>query len=224
MVAQAMIASGDDVKAFPRDLGRKLRLWLAMLPASTGLATLRACVKLWYGVSPERIGVFSAGNDPAMRAAIIGAAIDDREPLKRFVPPITHTDPKAEHSSLAVSFAARLACCEATVRGDELLEKLRLLLGEAADLDELLSLLERAVESVSRGDSTRRFAKQLGLAKGVSGYVYHTVPVAVHAWLRLQQDFKLAIQSVVQCGGDTDSTAAIVGGIAGCHVQGGHSR
>jgi ADP-ribosyl-[dinitrogen reductase] hydrolase len=58
----------------------------------------------------------------------------------------------------------------------------------------------------------------LGLAKGVSGYVYHTVPVAIHAWLSNQKDFSKAITQIIECGGDADSTAAIVGGIVGARV------
>jgi hypothetical protein len=42
--------------------------------------------------------------------------------------------------------------------------------------------------------------------------------VALHAWLSNQENFRDAVVAVVQCGGDTDTTAAIVGGIVGCHV------
>ena len=55
-------------------------------------------------------------------------------------------------------------------------------------------------------------------AKGVSGYVYHSVPVAIHAWLVHQRDYRSAVTSVIQCGGDTDSIGAIVGGIVGAAV------
>lgn len=221
MVAQAMVAAGDDAEWFTRDFAWRLRFWLLGLPAGTGLATLRACLRLCRGVSTNRSGVFSAGNGPAMRAPIIGAAIDDLEQLKSFVRAatrITHTDPKAEHGALAVALAARLACGETSVAGADFIGKLRLLLHEEPEVDELLSLLESAVDSVSRGDSTTAFAAELGLANGVSGYVNHTVPVVVHAWLQNQQDYRQAVESVVRCGGDADSTAAMVGGIVGCHL------
>lgn len=60
MVAQSLIASGDDVDQFARQFGRRLRWWLLALPAGIGKATLRASVKLWFGVSPTSSGVFSA--------------------------------------------------------------------------------------------------------------------------------------------------------------------
>ena len=58
----------------------------------------------------------------------------------------------------------------------------------------------------------------MGLSKGVSGYVYHTVPVALHAWLSHQNDYRSAVMAVISCGGDADSTGAIVGGIVGASV------
>lgn len=220
MVAQALIESGDDVDAFTRGLGRRLRYWLLSLPAGTGLATLRAVTRLCVGVSPDRSGVFSAGNGPAMRAPILGAAVKDRELLRRFVRAstrMTHTDPKAEFGALTVALAARLACENQHVEGATFSQQLRELLADEP-ADELFSLVDHAVESVARGEPLSTFAASLGLSKGVSGYVYHTVPVAIHAWLSHQQDYRRAIMEVVSCGGDTDSTAAIVGGIVGCSV------
>ena len=84
--------------------------------------------------------------------------------------------------------------------------------------EELLDLVGRAVESAERAETTPEFAASLGLGRGVTGYVYHTVPVALHAWLRHPHDLRTAIIEVVRCGGDTDTTAAIVGGIVGAAV------
>jgi hypothetical protein len=53
------------------------------------------------------------------------------------------------------------------------------------------------------------------LDHGVTGYAYHTVPVALHAWFRHGDDYRQAVLGVIACGGDTDTTAAIVGGIVG---------
>ena len=74
------------------------------------------------------------------------------------------------------------------------------------------------MNSANDGQSTESFADSLGLSKGVSGYVYHSVPVAIHASFVHQHDFRSAVTSVIQCGGDTDSTGAIVGGIIGTAV------
>jgi hypothetical protein len=40
----------------------------------------------------------------------------------------------------------------------------------------------------------------------------------MHAWLKHPRDFRSAVISVIRCGGDTDTTAAIVGGIVGSAV------
>src|SRR5882672_9925214 len=53
-VAQSLLTHPDDVVAFQRCLAWKLRWWLLGLPAGIGLATLKAILKLWIGISPSR--------------------------------------------------------------------------------------------------------------------------------------------------------------------------
>ena len=62
------------------------------------------------------------------------------------------------------------------------------------------------------------FAIALGLARGVTGYIYHTVPVAVYAWLRHYGDFRATVEAALDCGGDTDTVGAIAGALAGATV------
>lgn len=219
MVAQALIDAKGNAGEFQRLLARRFRWWLLGAPAGVGLATLRATIRLWIGYSPERSGVRSAGNGPAMRAAILGVAIRDFDQLGEFVrvsTRLTHTDPKAELGALAVALAARLASFREKITPYEYLDYLTDLIG--TEDSELISLIAQAADSVNAGKCTVAFAESLGLAKGVSGYVYHTVPVAIHAWLSHQHDCRTAIMAVVQCGGDADSTGAIVGGIVGAGV------
>ena len=219
MAAQALIACGGDPAKFASLFARGLRWWILGAPAGVGLATLKATLKLWAGFSPSRSGIFSAGNGPAMRSAVIGAAIDDLSMLKQFVREstrVTHTDPKAEYGALAVALAAHLAAKGDGVSGASFLSALSSLVDPLAD--ELLTLARQAVDSAERAEITTGFAASLGLERGVTGYVYHTVPVALHAWLRHPHDLRAAIIEVVRCGGDTDTTAAIVGGIVGAAV------
>ena len=54
---------------------------------------------------------------------------------------------------------------------------------------EITDLLRQAIESVYAGQSTKQFAESIGLGRGVSGYTYDTVPVAIHAWLSSPRDF-----------------------------------
>ena len=216
LVAQSLISSGSDIDAFTRDLGRRLRWWFAALPAGLGRATLRSCVKLWFGVPPNRSGVFSAGNGPAMRSAIFGAWFDDIDTMVEFVRAsarITHSDPKAEYGAIAVALATHVGRHSINLDGELFLDQLAGLLGP--DGSELVALLQPVVASVSSGESTLDFALSNGFDRGVSGYTYHTVPVVIHAWLSNPRDYRAAVSSVILCGGDADTTAAIVGGIVG---------
>lgn len=219
MVAQSLIAAAGDVQRFRRELAWRLRLWLLGLPAGLGMATLRAVLRLWRGVSPERSGVWSAGNGPAMRTPILGAAIDDVDRLRELVTAttrITHTDPKADHGALTVALAARMARREGMVDPREFQRHVEAVLGDPAA--ELHALLGGVAESVANGTTTQEYAGTVGLEQGVSGYVYHTVPVAIHAWLSNPGDFRNAVTAVIECGGDADTSAAIVGGIVGSAV------
>jgi len=90
--------------------------------------------------------------------------------------------------------------------------------GDCENAEELFALIENIAASVERMESTPSFAASLGLQHGVSGYIFHTVSVCLHAWLSHQDDARKAILEAVRCGGDADSTAAIVGGIVGAHV------
>jgi ADP-ribosylglycohydrolase len=220
MVAQALIASGAEVDAFARRLAWGFRRWLLGVPAGIGWATLRATLKLWCGFGPRTSGVFSAGNGPAMRSAALGAAVDDLSRLRvlvEVVTRITHSDPKAEYGALAVALAARHARTHADPDGNGYLEELRSSLPQGATV-EFLPLMEAAVRSAAAGESTPAFTGARGWRRGVSGYVYRTVPAAVHAWLRRPRDFRAGVADVIRCGGDTDTTAAIVGGIIGSGV------
>lgn len=217
MTAQALIVSAGDPAAFGAALARQLRGWLLCAPAGIGLATLRALLRLSAGVGWERSGVWSAGNGPAMRAPLLGVAFGGRpdrlRELVRISTRITHTDPKAEQGALAIALAAHHA--HLTARPDPAAYLANLRRALALDGGEILALAERAAQSADRGESTEAFADSLGLQTGVGGYILHTVPVAVQAWLRHPDDFREAITAVVRCGGDTDTTAAILGGVLG---------
>ena len=219
MVAQSLLKHPDDAAAFAGSLAWRLRWWFLGLPAGVGLATARACLKLWLGFPPDRSGVYSAGNGPAMRSALLGAYFrEDQDMTERFVTAstrLTHTDPRALTGALAVAKLAAWAVQHAPAEppsaefvGD-LLAKL------APDDREWGELVGKMLAAWARGDSVAAFASSLGLSGGVTGYVYHTVPVAVYAWLRHYGDFRASLEAALDCGGDTDTVGAIVGALAG---------
>lgn len=221
-VAQSLLRHPDSPIRFARRLGWCLRGWLLFLPAGIGFATLRAILKLWMGFSPNCSGVFSAGNGPAMRVAIIGAFFahnpEQRAAYVAASTCLTHTDPKALIGATAI---AELAAW--TVR-DRLTQR--------PSLERFISLLDRcgphdldwlsAVATIARAGrddwTVAELADRLGLANGVTGYMYHTIPVVVYAWFRHFGDFRKTLTEVLDCGGDTDTTGAIVGALAGIVV------
>ncbi len=225
MVAQSLIAANFDVDTFTVLFARRLRWWFLMLPAGVGFATMRACLKLWLGFPARSSGVFSAGNGPAMRSAIFGAVFDDVDEMAKFVRAssrITHSDPKAEHGAMAVALAAMWSRQRA-MSGEQTSIDAAGFVNQLADVlkaeaDELVVLLRGVLASVESAQSTIAYADSIGLHQGVTGYVYHTVPVVIHAWLLNPDDFRAAVSSVIECGGDADTTAAIIGGIVGTGV------
>ena len=219
ITGQALLPAGGDPRRFARSLAWRLRWWLVGCPPAIGLATLKACLKLWLGFGPNRSGVWSAGNGPCMRAPILGVAFENRPDLMtefvRRCTRITHTDPKAEQAALAIAWAANLSEMGMT-RPREVAELLTMELGESAG--ELAALIRRAAASAEAGQATESFAAELKLGRGVTGYALHCVPVVIQAWLRHPEDYVAAVCAIIRCGGDTDTNAAVLGGIVGARV------
>ncbi len=220
MVAQSLIVAAGNPDIFTRNLAERLRWWLVRLPAGVGFATLRSICKLWLGFSPHHSGVYSAGNGAAMRSALIGVCYGDRPQLMvemvQCSTRITHSDPKAEFGAIAVALAAYLSITDISIDCHEYFDLLSKLLPPTAT--EFLALIDLAIASLKANQTTPEFAINMGWKRGISGYVYQTVPIAIHAWLSHPENYHDAILAVIKCGGDTDTTAAIVGGIVGSRV------
>jgi len=221
-VAQSLLAHPDSSGLFTRRLSWCLRWWILSLPAGVGLATLKSILRLWVGISPSRSGVYSAGNGPAMRSAPIGAffafAPDLLDGYLQASTKITHTDSRALIGAKAVAYLTALSIREDSTERPSL-EKFSKVLQSAnnqdEDWDNLVTLISAAYR---QRQSVDQFAESLGLFKGITGYVYHTVPVAVYAWYKHFGDFEQTVSAVLNCGGDTDTTGAIAGALAGAVV------
>lgn len=232
MTAQALLRSGGDRHRFRRSLAWRLRWWFLACPPGIGLATLKACVRLWLGWPSDRSGVRSAGNGPAMRAAILFMAAgcpDEPDGTDNFYPlgyvpwirdstRLTHADPQADLGVFTIRVAAGIAAMREKHPLDNSywwfwdggLETWR-----ETDIHRHLSAIRPAYEA---NKSVADFAADLKLARGVTGYIAHTVPVAVYAFLRHPDDYRTAIESVIRLGGDTDTVAAITGALVGARV------
>lgn len=218
ILAQALNHSGGNPERFQKLLARGLRHWLLFLPAGVGLATARSIFKLWLGFSPERSGVYSAGNGPMMRAALLGVVFRDspekRTLFNRIHSRLTHTDPKAEYCSRAIvelaalftqpepdlsldSIFATLAFEDADSNFRALLESIRIHLDDLGSLPDLLTALDAKC------------------AEGVSGYCYHTLAAVLHCGIAHDWHPTKALPAIWSAGGDTDTTGAILGALCG---------
>ncbi len=213
LTTQALLAAGDDAALFGRALASRLRWWLLSLPGGCGKATARGLLRSWVGFSPSRSGVSSAGNGPAMRSAIIGLCwADDQQRRTEFVTistTITHRDERALAAARAVAEAAAWIVSSAST--DLLWERWRACSGEASWIN-LVTALETHYRA---GDSLDAYATALGCPHYVSGYAYHSVPVALFAWLRHRGDPSACLAAILRCGGDTDTIGAIAGALLG---------
>lgn len=220
-VVQSLVSSNLDPDQFERNLARSFRWWLAGVPAGVGFATLRAVFKLWLGFPPHRSGVFSAGNGPAMRSPILGIVFGkDVDVLSDWVlrsTRITHSDPKAFFGALAIALAAHLSALSQNVLPQRFVHIISTALSEY-ESKEFIELMDKAVASAQDNQSVGDFSKSIGSRNGISGYMYHTVPCVIQAWLRYQDDFAGGLQEILSAGGDTDTSGAILGAILGARV------
>nr|WP_315490398.1 ADP-ribosylglycohydrolase family protein [uncultured Rhodoferax sp.] len=220
MVAQSLIVSGGDAARFARNFAWRLRGWLVALPAGVGMATGRAILKLWLFFPPWYSGVRSAGNGPAMRAAVLGVAFgNDPEALRRLnnvSACITHRDDRAQDGALTVAIAAHLSATSTATISAQVFSTL---MAERLPANSATLASIRAVAgSLAAGESAADFVAALGSKNGVSGYMLHTLPAVLHVWLRHQDDYIGGVTEMIRLGGDSDSTAAILGGIIGARV------
>ena len=166
-------------------------------------------------------GVFGRQRPRHAKRAIGGYFHDQPEMLRRFVlasTQVTHTDPKAAIGAEAVARIAAWAVEHAATEKPDI-GSIRARLAELAPRDpDWRKWIDGMETAAATGRCVSEFAASLGLAKGVSGYVYHTVPVAVYAWLRHYGDFRGTLEAALECGGDTDTVGAIAGALAGATV------
>jgi len=220
MVAQALLTHPDDANAFQRTLAWKFRWWFVGLPGGVGLATAKACLKLWIGFPADKCAVNSAGSGPPMRSAILGAYFADNSAKRReFVlasSRLTHRGWQAETAAMAVAECAALVTASNGQPEPALIFSTLEKLSSEPEWQRILNTIKVSLEAKL---SVRDFACAFGLKNAVSGYSLHVVPVALYAWLRHPGDFRMALTSALDCGGDTDTVGAILGALAG--VSGG---
>jgi hypothetical protein len=97
---------------------------------------------------------------------------------------------------------------------DELWDRLSSLSG----LAEWAGLVAKLREAWTSEWAVERFAAAIGAKRGVSGYAFQSVPLAIYAAVRHSVDFAAALEGCVACGGDTDTVGAMAGALVGARV------
>lgn len=207
MVAESLIAH-DGFN--PDDLSQRYVEWMTSGRArGWGRTTLAAIQNLMAGKHWSESGIVgSLGNGTAMRAAPFGVYFrDDLELLVKVVKidsAITHASEDAEAGALAIALAAAYAALRDT---DNLLEKIHPYLPDSKVKNTIYSL-DALVNSSMISPS------QALKVLGTKANVQETVPAALYCFLKCRA-FWGGVETAIRAGGDTDTTAAIVGALFG---------
>lgn len=203
LLGEALLAGCGEPETSAREFGKRLVGWFRWGPPGIGMATLRASLSLMVG---RPGGVASAGNGAAMRAAPLGLySAADRPGLVRALSTVTHTDPRAVDGALVVAEAVALLVQGREADWPTLSQSL-----PGIDL-RLREALDQAWKLVRFEASPELRAQRLGC----SGYVLHSVPLALAALWSRPATFLEGLQAVVLRGGDADSNGAIAGALLG---------
>jgi ADP-ribosylglycohydrolase len=174
----------------------------------------------WRALAERVFPGGSYGNGSAMRVAPLGAYFHD-QPAARVVAEaersaeVTHAHPEAKAGAAAVALAAWRA---AGSRGDAPPAVVDLLASVSACLERSSRVARGLGEAASLppetplGDAVRR------LGNGSHVTCADTVPLALWIAFAHLEDFGGAIRHAIAAGGDTDTVAAIVGGIVAARV------
>ncbi|MBF0547531.1 MAG: ADP-ribosylglycohydrolase family protein [Candidatus Riflebacteria bacterium] len=221
-IAQSLIGESENPEKFAVVFSRYLRLWILTLPAGVGWATLRSGILLLLGFSPYRSGVFSAGNGPAMRSALIGAFFynspQKRDEFVKASTTISHTDPKAFIGAKAVADLTAFLFQKNPGNLPKVEEINKILIEVAPENPEWQQIIQKLFDGLKNSLSPTQFAGEIAGKKGISGYVYQTVPIAIFCAIHSEFNLPKTIESLILCGGDTDTTCAIAGAMIGAFV------
>lgn len=212
--------STETSEQFTSQLAKNLQKWLLTLPPGVGFGTLKALSKLWLGRKPSRSGSNSAGNGPCMRATILGALLaEDTDRLSEYVTAstfLTHNNNEALVAALALARTTAWLIRNPAPPSHPLqpiFTELR-----AANFchnETWYDLVDTMERCLAEGQTVSQFQENLGLAGFVSGYAFHSAPVALYVFLKEYDNFEKTIYEAVSVGGDTDTIAFMAGSLAG---------
>ena len=210
LIAESLLLCGG---FYPKDIADRYRHWLIQgAPRGMGKTTRKALENLDQGLSWVDSGVEgSEGNGPAMRIAPLGAFYRE-DPITcsefaRMEARVTHKSLEAEEGAAAIAVAIGLLMVGASPL--DLVQKTTEFLHDSKIKESLLRL------AAFRGNGSMTAIEAMRLF-GTGCRITQTVPSALSAFV-FTESYEQAIHSAIQAGGDTDTTAAIAGALAGAY-------
>lgn len=198
----------------PDDLAARYVDWIESgLAKGCGKTTVLAIKRLLGGTHWSESGVLgSYGNGTAMRAAPFGIYFrDDFATLVKAVKidsAITHVSPDAEAGALAIALASAYV---ANFDTEDMLERIVEFLPDSDVKNQLIAL-----QSLINAEHIKPLSALKFL--GTKAKVQETVPAALYCFLKMNS-FHDGIEIAIRAGGDTDTTASIVGALFGAQLN-----
>ncbi len=180
------------------DIAHRYVIWKNSNPPDIGRTVRKAVTNLENGVPPTKSGIPApaAGNGSVMRCAPIGIAFCNSKFLEEYSmldSGITHANPMCR----------------------ELCAMINLMISKLIKGEELKQVFKSVTSKIDYKDNqTIVFGTQP--ANYPSAYILDTLPT-VFAALNNNSDFESTLITVVNYGGDADTTGAICGAIAGAY-------
>jgi len=217
--------------ADPEDVAQRFaELWSEGRIVGQGLACRQAVFSIIDGSPWDQAGAPEgrAGNGTAMRTAPVGLFFhQDTEALFKAadeIARITHRDKRSRAGAVAISSAVAHLVQGGDPSPQAVLEPAAALASrlhkDFADL-----ILELGSHFDDPGEDAMKWFTTAGFTdggtdgwEGITPFVIPTVLGSLYAFLKHPKEYTTAIQFVISCGGDVDTTAAIVGALSGSHL------
>jgi len=227
-VAKSLV---DKQCADPADVARRFaELWSEGRIVGQGLACRQAVLSIIDGTHWDQAGAPEgrAGNGTAMRTAPLGLFFhQDTEALFKAadeIARITHRDKRSRAGAVAVSQAVAQLVQGGEPSAPAVLEPAAAMASRLhQDFADLILQLGTHLDDPE--EEAVKWFTTVGFSdggtdgwEGITPYVIPTVLGSLYAFLKHPKEYVSAIQFVIACGGDVDTTAAITGALSGAHL------
>lgn len=231
LARELLLSIGEDGVLDPGEFAeRLLNLVTSGDLVGGGPATVTAARRLALGLPWREAGTPApyAGNGAAMRAAPLGVLYGHDSRLLAGVVAdqarVTHQDPRAGAGALAIAVAAAIAARRDPVMPAQFLAEVSEAVqavhaSTAADLLAIAGWVELPPEEAQAALRTQGLEPTAAQGwRGISSHVTASVGWSLYAFLQSPDGYWEAICTAVAVGGDSDTLAAMTGGIAGARL------